>query len=353
MGIFGALAGLLLTAMLLAPPALAADLPRERIVLKNAIAVDPEANTVVLPLFKGEAPGRRVWYVVTDSSDGADAARLGVVHAPLLAHAEGVQEVSRRGDILHFQAAPDFSPRRLFRAGRDGFPPAEAKPGAVAPGAYSPFTRERGGTAIRNTPIVAIGEGPFDLVTHSDLLDRVVAIDTERRTVTLQLSHGFAEGRRIVYFSTEATDPLAAAIERAVYAPGMAGGNAEIAIIHFTNGQMGAANAEAQGMGHAARHGLEQPASLSNARVLLSPNGILAAFPTGGTARGYSPLWDVNLAVWSRAAIAAGLHRMQRSQADVFRLAKEGRITGPEGRPFGSLGFVVNCPVVGFLDEAP
>jgi hypothetical protein len=322
---------------LLAGSASAADLPRDQIVLRSAISVDAEANRVTLPLFRGEAGGKTVWYIVTDSSDAADAAARGVVHAPLLARAGHVQRVTWRRGELRFTAAPDFAVRRQVQAGPQGYPPQLAFPGGSAPPAYSPFIRLAVNGPVLNAPIVATGDGPFDLAGHSDLQDRVLAIDTLRRTVTLLLSHGFAEGRRVVYISTEASDAGVAALERAIHVPQLGEGEADIALLAVVNG------GDAQGLQQFLRLGrADVRATLADAPGLGSPLNILTAFPLGRTASGYSPLWSVSKLEWRDTAGA-----VQRHQNDIYALASAKRIAEPQ-----PTGITVNCPVIAWIDGA-
>lgn len=323
---------LILPLFLLALPALAAELPRENIVLRSALSVDAAANTVTLPLFRGDVAGQTVWYIVTDSSDAADAAARGVVHAPLLVHAGHVQAAHLHGDVLQFAAAPDFRAARQVVAGPTGYPPQTAIPGGNAVPAYAPLVRVAGQAAILNAPIIATGDGPFD---HGTSADRVLAIDTAKRTVTLLLSHGFADGRRVVYISTEASDPGVAALERAVHVPQLGAGNGDIALLAVVNGP-----AE-QGLQQFLRHGrAEASATLANAAQLGSPHNILTAFPMGRTASGYSPLWSVTKAEWAERP-----GTLQRHQADLYALAKAQQL-----RPLQPTGIVVNCPVIAWLD---
>lgn len=321
-------------------------LPREKIVLASAIAVDAGNMTATLPLYRGTAQGRSVWYIITDLSDAADARARGVVHAPLLARAGHVQNTREQNGVIEFAAAPDFSPRRQVQPGPDGFPPLTALPGATAASSYSPFIRARPDGPVLNAPIVAIGDGPFDISRHDTTLDRVLAIDTARRQVTLQLSIGFAEGRRVLYFSSEASDPGVAALERATFVPELGLGDGDIGLLAFINGS-------GQGLVHLLRHGrIDAEASLGNAAMLGAPGNVLTAFPTGRTASGYSPLWSVTLLRWSDAAVATGQNARQSDQAAIYRLYGKG-LSGPDGRPVEPTGITVNCPVVAFLDEAP
>lgn len=331
----------------MATPLLAGELPRHKFALPSAISVDPQANTVVLPLHRGRADAQTVWYVLTDSSEADDAKHRGLVHAPLLAHAGHIQAVTRSGDDLQFVAAPDFRPQRRVIAGTSGYPPQSVVAGAVAPPAYSPLIRVDGAGAILNAPIIAVGDGPFDLAGHSDIADRVLAIDTKKRTVTLLLSHGFAEGRRVVYISTEATDAGVAALERATYVPRLGDGNGDIGLLAVVNGQGGRGNVEAQGLQQFVQYGRAAAiATLADAGQLGSPQNILTAFPDGRTASGYSPLWSVTKVVWRDNPGPALRH-----QADVYRLVVSGTVGSGGGQPLQPAGVVVNCPVIAWLDE--
>lgn len=340
---------LILPFLLFSAPLMAADLPRSQIVVPSVFSVDPVANTVVMPLYRGEAGGKTVWYIVTDSSDKADAARRGVVHAPLLTRVGHVQEVRRQGERLIFPAAPDFSPPRRLTVGPQGFPPAGASPGATALAGYSPFIRIAGETTILNAPIVAVGDGPFDVALHGNVMDRVLAIEPQRGRVTLLLSHGFAEGRAVVYISTEASDEVAAVLERATYVPRLGEGEGDIGLLAIVNGQRGTGNAQAQGLSYVLLDGrTDVEATLGAAAQLGSARNILTAFPTGKTASGYSPLWSVTPVVWNGAPGPA-----LKAQADIYKLAAAKTLTGPHGAPMQPAGFVVNCPVIAWLDAAP
>src|SRR6202011_4263457 len=76
----------------------------------------------------------------------------------------------------HFQEDPDFSPTRTLVPGPNGFPPASFSPGGVAGPGYSPFIRIEGSSPVYNAPIVATGEGPFDVTTHTNTAVRVLGI---------------------------------------------------------------------------------------------------------------------------------------------------------------------------------
>ncbi|MGD2075935.1 MAG: hypothetical protein PVG38_13605, partial [Gammaproteobacteria bacterium] len=58
--------------------------------LLTAGQLDTEAGTITLPLYRGELrqTGENVWYIVTDTTDQANAAALGINHSAKLAFAE-------------------------------------------------------------------------------------------------------------------------------------------------------------------------------------------------------------------------------------------------------------------------
>src|ERR1700759_976951 len=77
---------------------------------------------------------------------------------------------------LSFAGEPDFSPTRIAVPGPDGFPLAKFQPGAVAGPGYTPFIKIAGSDTIYNAPIVATGDGPFDVTHHTNTGDRVLAL---------------------------------------------------------------------------------------------------------------------------------------------------------------------------------
>jgi hypothetical protein len=330
----------------------AAPLPRNNVVLSSAVAVDLAANTVTLPLHKGTARGATVWYIVTDASDAAAATKLGVLYSPLLASA-GPAIATASGSIakLAYPGTVDFSPTRVLKTDADGNP-TEAKPGSVGDADYSPLVRIGANGPVYNAPIVASGDAPHDLAGHTDVLDRVVAIDTanaDAATVTLVLARGFTNGQPIAYISTDASADAPAAIERSTYAPklkSIGGGTIPIDVLF---------NGARQGIPFAALHGhLGVDASASNAADVGSPLNVQATFPapTNG-ASGYTPLWSVYPAVWTSAATAKGEQRILKSQGDFQAAADAKSITAPDGKAFGPAGVTVDCPVVAFVEKRP
>ena len=331
----------------------AAELSRDHITLPETISVDITNGTVTLPLYHGDAHGKSVYYIVTDASSASAAKRLRVNFAPSIA---GTHQQSATGEAtsLSFEGAPDFSPSRVYTPSSTGFPPSAAKPGAVADAAYSPFVKLADGTVL-NAPIVATGDAA-DTKTHADTGDRVLAIGPGKKTVTLLLAHGFFNGSHVIYLSTEASDPGVASIERATYVKSLndSSASSEIAIIALANGQTGVENPQAQGLAFLALDGnLSNDATLENAAKDGSPRNIIATFNAGPTAAAYTPLWAANVGLWSAAALAAHRNVQQKSVASVSAAAGKGDITAPDGKTFGPSGFVVNCPIVGYVDKAP
>lgn len=333
------LAALTIATAIGAAPSLAQTQPT--LLLKSARAVDTVNNTVVLPLHRGTSNGKTVWYILTDASDAAAAKAQGLILAPALAGVGAFQSVTVHSGVWDFAAAPDFSPARVFVPGETGFPPAKAAPGAVAESTYSPFVRVN--NVAYNAPIVATGDGPFDVTEHTNTADRVLAIDKSAGTVTLLLADGFAGGKRVFYISTEASDQGAATLERATYAPaiGKAPESARLAIFVIVNGQT-------QGLAYAALHGnLSQNATAADSATLKTSHNILGGLPASGPDGGiYDPLWNVSVGVWSAAAVAAH-QNVTLTSADAVQQAVSAKLlTGPDGKPFGPVGFDVNCPVI-------
>jgi hypothetical protein len=356
-------------------------LPADHIILKSARNVDIKEGTVVIPVHRGVADGKTVWYLITDVSDYGIAHDLNALYAPKLVNMaincpECVQTATlgkptgkfNNEAIVHFEGAPKFSPTRVYKPSTTGFPPVAAAPGAVGDAHYTPFVRIAGSDVIYNMPIVATGDGPFDVVHHTNTADRVLAIDTKQDDdgpeVTMLLARGFDSGQPIVYLSTEASDPGAASVERATYVPllGHASfangddnlGSARERIFVFVNGPTSADNG--QGLMYLGLRGnLGDDATPANAATLGSPMNVQGDFPSLDDPRhanAYSPLWDVQLGVWTKSAIDAGVNVRQTDENQILNLVGKGYLTGPGGAPYGS-AFVVNCPPVAYVNERP
>jgi hypothetical protein len=374
-------------------------LPRNHLTVESAIQVDLSTETVRLPLYEGKANGQTVWYVLLDSSDPGLAHDLGVNYAPKLANiaincAECVQTVTTESPtpaqnpfgpaVVDFQGAPDFSPTRIAVPGPNGFPLATFQPGAVAGPGYSPFIKIAGSNVVYSAPIVATGDGPFDVVHHTNTGDRVLGIHIAGPSapgqfaeswVDLLFVKGFDAGQPIIYISTDAGQPLTAVLERSTYVPALDRasynggddflGSARERLFGFINGQTGPDNKNAQGFVNLIKdgHGSED-ASVANTALInaLRTGGdllnVFGDFPTLADprhAQAYSPLWDAQLGQWTDKAIKEGLNTRQIDEVQVFNLAatRPDLITGPGGAPYGAAGVDINCAVIGFTDKAP
>lgn len=81
-----------------------------RLLLKSAIE-NADYTEVTLPIFEGQRSGETVWFVVTESSDKADAATRGVHYSPKMANGKGtlaVQSVGMVSGKVQFPAVWTF-----------------------------------------------------------------------------------------------------------------------------------------------------------------------------------------------------------------------------------------------------
>jgi hypothetical protein len=289
-------------------------------------------HTVTLPLHHGRSGTQDVWFIVTEASDSGHAQKWHSSVSQKLANAKGtaaVQKVSVASDgTIIFPATVDFSPTHVIAGGPTGFPPVAAAPGAVGLPGYSPLVQLPDG-AVLNAP---------QLSNSSGTADKVVAVDPAHQSVRYKLTDGLARGNAVVYVSTEASDPGAAAIEDVTYAPTLnaapfAGGDgtnsARATLAAFTNGPIGTTNPQRQGLNSAL---LGQG----------DPLNVLAWTPNQGR---YSPLWDVHLSTW-----APGQQSTRQSEvAKIADLAAAGKITAFPSGPWGASGFIVDCPIIAQL----
>ena len=379
-------------------------LPRDHLTEESAIQVDLSKESVRLPLYKGKANGETVWYTLLDASDQGIAHDLGVNYAPKLGNIaigcpDCVQTVTLDSPspdqnkfgqaLVNFQGAPDFSPTRIATPGPGGFPLAKFQPGAVAGNGYSPFIRISGSQTVYSAPIVATGDGPFDVVHHTDTGDRVLGIHIAGPSaqgqyaeswVDLLFVKGFDAGQPIVYISTDAGQPLTSVLERSTYVPALDKaaynggddflGSARERLFGFINGQTGANNKESQGFVHLVQDGhASEDASAGNTALIdaLRRGGdllnVFGDFPTLDDPRhsqAYSPLWDAQLGLWTDKAVQQGLNKRQIDEVQVFNLAatRPDLLTGVDpatGKPapYGAVGVDINCAVIGFINKAP
>jgi len=366
------------------------SLPTNKITLTSAKRVDLTYNYATLPLHRGVANGKTVWFVVTDASDAAVARQLGLNFAPRLANitvgcpgcaqnlatgnTAGLPQLLAARTPVQFLDAPDFTPNRLDTPGvKAAFPPSAFHEGARAGLHYSPFVMDSN-KVVYDAPIVATGDGPFDVTTHTNTADRVLAVDTANMTVDLLFVRGFANGRPILYLSFDSSDPLVATQERVTFTPvlnlspaadgGRVASSARSAIFAATNGKFGTvASPPSQGQAHLLADGMiEKEASFSDVSVLqaLAAGGdshnVFDVFPTGASASEralYSPLWDLQNFMYTPNAVASGLNTAKTDSNVIRQLAAQGVVTSPGGTPLRSSGSIINCPALGFTDSAP
>jgi len=354
-----------------APPSIGADVPltyfgpapstvQKELIgpyqLVTAGTIDHDAGTITLPLYRGQmASGEAVWYIITDTSDEANAAALGLNFSAKLSYADvgnAVRPATLNADftVTFARGAVDFSPVHSVTPGEapNYFPPAAFQPGAVGDADYSPLMKlVNAGGYVYNAPMVAYNvdaealnafcEGNAD---HSITHDKVVRICPREGTVTLEMTLGFSFARPVWYLSMDASVDLAAAMEVVTLAPALTSiplgaddsfSSAVERIFPVVNGPTGLENPQRQGFNSAlAGEG--------------GPLNTLGGIPTIAT--DYSPLWDLNPVVWTEEAIANGYRSRVTEEFFILGLVQRGWLTGLGGGEFGSVGIIVNCPVV-------
>jgi len=365
-------------------------LPSSKFTLKSTIRIDLTRGTATLPLHRGSFHGEAVYYVITDVSDASRARELGVNFAPRLAllsngcpgcvqtvHVTGNGRVSNAGvpvPDVEFEGVPNFAPQRILAAGPTAFPPAYAQPGAVADFHYSPFARLAGSGVVYNASVVATGSAPFDVTKHTNTADRVLAIATQKMTVDLLFVRAFVFGKPILYLSSEASDPATAAIERAIYVPALsfapfAGGggfpdkSARAEIFATANGVLRNPSPPGQGLAHVIVSGANTiDANLQNGLVseALREGGdahnILDEWPVANPvqAHAYGPLWDLQIAVFTPAAVAAGRNGAVTDANELRLMSVQKTVTAPGGvLPVSPVNIVINCPALAFNADPP
>ena len=374
-------------------------LPQHKQVLESAIKVDLTRETVRLPLYPGTSGGQKVWYVLLDASDQGAATNLGLNYAPKLANVAignpaAVQTVTLKKPtpaenpfgpaVIDFPGAPDFSPTRIATPGPNGFPLTSFQPGAVGANGYSPFIRIAGSPTIYDAPIVAVGNGPFDVDHHTNTADRALGIHIAKKSppgkfleswVDMLFIKGFDASEPIVYLSTDAGQKLTAVLERATYVPALDRaafnggddflGSARERLFAFVNGQTGQGNPQAQGFRHLVKdgHASEDASAKNTALINALRNGgdllnVFGDFPTLTSprhAQAYSPLWDAQMGEWTAKAVRLGYDKRQIDEVEIFNLAatRPDLLTGPGGAPYGSAGIDIDCAVIGYINKAP
>ena len=323
----------------------------------GALNIDIAHETVTLPLHKGATrDGRTVWFVVTESSDQADAKRRGVNYSNKMLNALGTAAVQKAwhndDDTLIFEGTVDFGLTRVLVPGPNGFPPADFAPGAAGDVKYSPLVhivhardddedRDDKGHGIRlvlNAPQVANETGKSG---------SVVDIDYDRKTVTLNMLGGWVDGQFNLYLHTDSSSKLVAALEHSTYAPNLDAApgiasdeppSSRAAIIPIVNGIRGDDNPMRQGL-NSALFGEGDPFNVPQEQ----PSDPIH----------YTPIWDVTPVMWTDAAIAAGLRVQLHSQDAVRTQVQAGNLVSAlPGTPnvslggINAIGAISNCPII-------
>ena len=336
------------------PSAIQKELVGPYLLLK-AGRVSPDGKTVQLQLYKGRLEdGRAVWYVLTDTTDERNAAALGLNFSAKLNYADVGRacrsaRLEKDGTLTFAKGAVDFAPQRKLKPGAPplAFPPQMAQPGSVGDADYTPLVKiTNAGGHIYNAPTIAFGveanqiNFPNGNPDYGRVHDKVVAIDPVKMTVTLKLTVGYSFARPVSYLSFESNDPVAATLEEATLAPALSdihvGGDdgafsAVERLFAFTNGPQGKGNPQRQGLSSAIADGG-------------GPINVFGGVPT--IAADYSPVWDMQMGEWTKNAVDKNYRSRLIEEFEILRFAQDGFITGPMGKPYGSSGIIVTCPVV-------
>jgi len=328
----------------------------KQVFIKSVIAMDysnKTAKSATFPLLQGwTAKGDKTYYIITESSDYNDAKKLGVNFSPIMKYAlgtEAIQNVTRAGDgKIRFRGTVDFSPVRvLIQGSPKAFPPSTFMPGAVGDADYSPLI-VMPNNIIYNAP---------QLANKSGIQDRVISIDYDKMTIKLLVSDGYYDGKdKFYHLVTDASDPLPATIENAIYAPRLkflpSFGKNTLADASVNRGFALVANGET-GIDNPGRQGLSSTIIDGG----LEPINVFQQDPQNNNknSNNYSAFWDAHLLVWTDEAIAAGLRKPIKTLGEVKDLLNAGSIikdptamgaSNPTIAGLKNNGLIINCAVV-------
>lgn len=320
-------------------------------VLDSVLRVNPEEETVTMPVYRGTFGGSPVHYIVTESSNKEDAERRKVNYAPKLANALGtraVQKVTRANGVVDFSGTVRFASTRSLRAGSDGTPPGTTPPPSEGDANYSPLITTGNGIVL-NASQVANASGVHDSLVSLDLGKPPAGFPNAAGEVTLGTFGGFYDGSDLLYLHMDGSSLDIATIEGSTFAPNLnsapgLGSNdretsARSAIIPIENGIEPRNDPERQGL----------QSFLANQG---DPLNVTQTFPGKGGDR-YSPVWDVHILRWTEEAIAAGERRRLDDDSEVVDEFEEGNLastgTGPPNPSLGGIranNAISNCPIV-------
>ncbi len=363
--------------------------PDENVFIPSVLGLDyridrtlaPEGPTVRLPLFQGweTTPGgpRETHYIITESSNEAQARELGIIWAPRMAQAAntpGAQNATWTEDgRLVFEGSVDFSPLRSLTPGGApadesnellelvSFPPASVTPGAEADANWSSYVTLPSGVVI-NAQIMANETGLHDRIPHGNGNPALEQqdnqdnpnIDREGAAVVLQLLDGWHDGRAYYFhIVTDTSDPGPATIELGVYAPRLANlptfgafpGGSMLPFSPTANGILPEAN-NPDGF-----QGLNTPSS--SPRQINDPTN---TFPIDPSNVSYAPMWDAHITEFT---VPAEDRVILKSFAQVNELLANGTLVPFRGNnaelaaqtntlsdDLTPTGAIINCPVI-------
>ncbi len=327
------------------------------VVLLKSAHIDLEKGTATLPLRKGKLQdGTPVWFIITDTTDENLSNLHGVNYAPKMAYAltgKGTRKavIGKDGVFTFDTGSVDFKPVLGVTPGPANapFPPAKFQPGSVGDATYTPmvYVENSAKSVILNAPVLSQAtEAELNTmcagkVDKSKVHDKVVSICPRDGTVTLSMTLGFTFDKPIQYLSTEANNPLVAALENATFAPALedlpfaledaSPGESAERIVVVVNGPTGKDNPHRQGL----------VSALSGEG---GPLNILGGIPTINL--DYSPMWRLFPAVWTEEAIQKGYRYRMTSALQAAEMSHRGFLKSLDGGDFRAVGFIVNCPVV-------
>lgn len=326
----------------------------KHVFIKSVIDIDVRdktAKSATFPLLQGwTAKGEKTYYIITESSNFDDAKKLGVNYSPIMKYAIGtqaVQNVSRGGDgKIKFKGTVDFAPVRVLIQGNPkAFPPSTFIPGAVGDGEYSPFIVMN--NIVYNAP---------QLANKSGVQDRVISIDYDKMTIKILISDGYYDGKdKFYHLVTDASDPLPATIENAIFAPRLkflpAFGKNTLADASVNRGFALVANGDT-GINNPNRQGLTSTIIDGG----LEPINVFQQDPQNDNRNSnYSAMWDAHVLVWTDEAIASGQRKTLKTLGEIKDLLNAGSIIkdptakGPINPTIAGLKnnmLLINCAVV-------
>jgi hypothetical protein len=328
----------------------------KQVFIKSVLALDysdKTAKSATFPMLQGwTAKGEKTYYIITESSDYEDAKKLGVNFSPVMKYAigtKGVQNVTKGSDgKIKFKGTVDFSPVRvLIQGSPKAFPPSTAIAGAIGDAEYSPFI-VMPNNVVYNAP---------QLANKSGVQDRVISIDYDKMTIKILISDGYYSGKdKFYHLVTDASDPLPAAIENAIYAPRLKFlpefGKNTLADKSVNRGFALVANGET-GIDNFGRQGLASTIIDGG----LEPINVFQQDPENDKNKNnnYSAMWDAHVLVWTDEAIAAGKRKPIKTFKEIEDLLNEGLIikdptamgmANPTIAGLKNNGLLINCSVV-------